>query len=344
MIIRVDPLDIDQQDIKEAAAAIRSGGLVAFPTETVYGLGANALDPEAVAGIFRVKKRPLDDPLIVHVSEDMDIGRFVSEVPENARRLMDKFWPGPLTVVIRKTELIPDIVTAGLENVALRMPSNPIARALIKLAGTPLAAPSANMFSKPSPTSPSHVISDLGDSIDVIVDGGDTDIGLESTVVGFDGEKVLILRPGGITVELIKNAVDSVSVCHGGLKAQESPGKYPRHYSPDARVVPIEMGTGQEIRTKHVADTLRNKGTRFGIMCVSERASLYKGYDVKVLGSEKDPEGCASRLYGVFREFDAENYEVIIAEAIPEHGLGLAIMNRIYKAAGPHSEATPDPA
>jgi L-threonylcarbamoyladenylate synthase len=335
LVVTVDPLNIDAKKINEAAAIIKRGGLVAFPTETVYGLGADALNAEAVAGIFSAKKRPLDDPLIVHISQKSDLSRLTVQVPEKAERLIEKFWPGPLTVVLEKTSLVPDIVTTGLNTVAVRMPSGAIALRLIDSAQTPIAAPSANLFGKPSPTSAGHVIHDMGERIDMVIDGGNPEIGIESTVVAFDGDEVMILRPGGTTIEQIQEVVGSVVVCSENDHSIECPGKYPQHYSPDARVVFVDTGRGQEAKVMELAENFKKNGRRSGIMCVEEHAGSYPGYGTKILGSAEDAKVCASRLFGIFREFDSEGYDIIIAEGISEQGLGLAVMNRIRKAAGP---------
>jgi L-threonylcarbamoyladenylate synthase len=334
-VVQIDPQNIDVAKIKEAADIINRGGLVVFPTETVYGLGANALDAKAVAGIFSAKKRPLDDPLIVHIAAREDLSRLTLEVPEKARLLTDKFWPGPLTVVLKKSAIVPDIVTTGLDTVAVRMPSGTISAKLIELAGTPIAAPSANLFGKPSPTSVCHVIKDMPDQPEMIIDGGDTEIGIESTVVAFSEEDAIVLRPGGITVEEIEEVIGRPEICPIDLAGENCPGKYPQHYSPDAKVFLVEVGPGQIGAVRNLAENLKAEGYRTGIMCSKENALSYGGHQVKILGPSSDPNICAYRLFRVFREFDSENYERIIVEGIEEKGMGLAVMNRIRKAAGP---------
>lgn len=320
--------------IEQAAEVIRNKGLVAFPTETVYGLGANALDPEAVAGVFEAKKRPLDDPLIVHISDIETLHALSASFPPEAEKLVNRFWPGPLTVVLKKKDIVPDIVTTGLETVAIRMPSNPIARELIELAGVPIAAPSANLFGRPSPTSAGHVIDDLDGRIDMVLDGGNTEIGIESTVVEFIEGEVMILRPGGTEVEKIKGVLGNVNISVGTGREGRSPGKYPQHYSPHAKVIVSENMPLQVKNTLSIYSDMRKKGHKVGIMAKEEHAANYKGFDIKVLGAGEDGKTCASRLFHLFREFDAEGINVIIAEGIPEKGLGLAVMNRIRKAAG----------
>jgi len=334
-ILKIDPKNIDDGLIEQAAETIRAKGLVAFPTETVYGLGANALDAEAVAGIFEAKERPLDDPLIVHIADIEDLHSLAAGIPPEADKLVDHFWPGPLTVVVEKTEAVPDIVTTGLSTVAIRMPSNEIAKTFIKAAGVPIAAPSANMFGRPSPTSAGHVTEDLNGRIDVILDGGPTEIGIESTVVEFIEGKTIILRPGGIDLESIRDIMGKVEVSSDSQRAVKSPGKYPQHYSPHARVLIIDNDPEQIDKVLATVESEKLKGLKTGIMATEEHAGKYMGHLVKVLGPSGDGRQCATQLFHLLREFDAENVDVIIAESIPEDGMGLAVMDRLRKAAGP---------
>ena len=334
-IFKVDPLHIDLDLLKQAAEVVNNRGLVAFPTETVYGLGADALDGKAVARIFEAKKRPLDDPIIVHIAKKEDLYRLVEEVPKEVEKIIDRFWPGPLTVVLKKTKIVPDIVTTGLDSVAVRMPSNEIARKFIEIAGTPIAAPSANLFGKPSPTKAKHVINDLGERIDIVIDGGTTEIGIESTVVEFVDGKTLILRPGGISVEELKAYSDNIEITSDPLHGQRTPGKYPQHYSPSARVIVVEEGDAQVEDVLAVLSDLGSHGHNIGVLARQEHAENYKQYNVKVLGKGEDGRTCASRLFNLLREFDAEGAEVIVAEGVVEKGLGRAVMNRLRKAAGP---------
>jgi L-threonylcarbamoyladenylate synthase len=338
-VLKIDPRRIDPKPVRQAAKVIRDGGLVAFPTETVYGLGANALDPEAVAGIFEAKKRPLDNPLIVHIVDPKDMHRLAKKVPSDADKLVDRFWPGPLTVVLKKTDLVPDIVTTGLDTVGIRMPSNVIAREFITASGVPIAAPSANIFGRPSPTTAMHVIEDLDGRIDVVLDGGSTEIGIESTVVEFVNGRVIVLRPGGIDMEQLHTIVKNVKLSSGLERSGRSPGEYPQHYSPNAGVVLIEDGSSQVERVISAASAARSRARKIGIMAKQEHAHLYKGFNVKVLGPEGDGRTCASRLFHILREFDAENVDFIVAEGIPEKGIGLAVMNRLKKAASPASNS-----
>ncbi|MGB2600730.1 MAG: L-threonylcarbamoyladenylate synthase [Candidatus Omnitrophota bacterium] len=334
-VLHIDPQNIDHKLIEQAAEVIHNRGLVAFPTETVYGLGANALDSKAVTGIFEAKRRPLDDPLIVHIADMDDLYKLAEDIPQEAERLLARFWPGPLTVVLRKKDIVPDIVTTGLDTVAIRMPSNPIARKFIEVANVPIAAPSANLFGRPSPTTASHVTDDLDGRIDIVLDGGKTEIGVESTVVEFIEGRVIVLRPGGTDIEGMRSILGNVDVSSGRQDEDRSPGKYPQHYSPRARVVVVERSALQTEEVIALASDLSSSGHNVGVIAIQEHADDYRQFDVKVLGPAEDSKTCATRLFHILREFDAEKAGIIVAEAIPEKGLGLAVMNRLRKAAGP---------
>ncbi len=334
-VVQIDPQNIDLEELKHAAEVINNRGLVAFPTETVYGLGADALDSKAATSIFEAKKRPLDDPLIVHIAEKDDLYRLVQEVPHEVEKLIERFWPGPLTVILKKTDLVPDIVTTGLDTVAVRMPSNPIARKFISLCGTPLAAPSANLFGRPSPTTAKHVVDDLNGSIDLVIDGGSSEIGVESTVIEFDEGKTIVLRPGGINLEDIKLFVGDIELAEETGHIERSPGKYPQHYSPKAEVVLVENSSDQVEEVLTAAYRLEQEGNKIGILSTREHEDSFRAFCVKVLGPQKDGKICASRLFHMLREFDVDEVNVIVAEGIPEDGLGYAVMNRLRKAAGP---------
>ena len=322
-IINVDENNIDFGKIKKAAKALRNGGLVAFPTETVYGLGANALDSHAVEKIFKAKGRPQDNPLIAHVSNKNDVKALVKEIPENAHALMDAFWPGPLTIVLEKTDVVPDKLTAGLGSVAIRMPANKIALALIEESGVPIAAPSANISGSPSPTTASHVIQDFSDKIDVIIDGGKTKIGVESTVVDLTLNPPAILRPGKITKEDLEEVVGTVTY---GSKNNtvKSPGMKYRHYAPKAKLIIAE----DKIQTRKLVDEHVKKHLKVGVMTTKKQA--YKADVVRHLGDSL--EEIANNLYATLREFDQDGVDVIIAQTVKDKGLGQAIMNRIKKA------------
>lgn len=334
VILKIDPNNIDPKLIKQAAECIKNKGLVAFPTETVYGLGANALDAEAVAKIFEAKNRPLDDPLIVHIGDLAELYDLTDEVPKEAKKLVEHFWPGPLTVVVKKKGKVPDIVTTGLVTLAVRMPRNSVALEFISESGVPIAAPSANLFGKPSPTNAQHVIDDLDGRIDMILDGGKTEIGIESTVVEVVDGECVILRPGGIDIETIEAVIgEKVSFGSRGY-SEKSPGKYPRHYSPNAAVLISEEAPDQVKRTLEIAQRKLAEGHNVGIMTFGEHACHYKEFNSKVLGLKSDSRMCAANLFHLLREFDSDKVDLIVAEGMSEKGLGHAVMNRLRKAAG----------
>ncbi len=341
-VVSIDPQNIDHRKLKEAGALIKAGGLVAFPTETVYGLGADGLNVEAVKKIFRAKGRPLDNPLILHIFHERDLDKLATDIPPVASRLMDKFWPGPLTLVLKKTSLVPEGITAGLETVAIRMPSHPIAMHLIKYAGVPIAAPSANISGKPSPTRAAHVIRDLMGRVDLIIDGGDVTVGLESTVAEVIGRRVTILRPGGVTLEQIREIAEE-AVLDSGLEGNifkgtpRSPGMKYAHYSPEAKVIIVEGETKRvvsEIRRR--ASGLEKQGKKVGIMATGYTEDLYPQGHVISVGDREEPSTIAARLFAALREFDILGVDVILAEGIERKGMGLAVMNRLLKAAAYH--------
>ncbi len=310
----------NKEDIKKAAIALRNGKLVAFPTETVYGLGANALDQKAVAKIFKAKGRPQDNPLIAHIGAKEDLDALVLKVPKKAKILIDAFWPGPLTIVLQKSGIVPEIITAGLPSVAVRMPSLDIALDLIKKAGVPIAAPSANTSGRPSPTSAKHVIEDLRGRIDYIIDGGRTRIGVESTVIDLTVDPPVLLRPGGITKEEIEKKIGQVRISRHGSVAK-SPGMKYRHYSPRAEV----------ILTKDIqksADNYMNKGYKVGIMATDK--TPYSADRIRYIG--KSNEQIAKNLFEAFRDLDKYKVDIILIKGVNDNGLGLAIMNRLKKA------------
>ena len=269
-VIKLNPKRVEKSKIKLAARVLKRGGLVAFPTETVYGLAANALDAESVKKVFEAKGRPADNPLIVHIAEKEQVYRLAKKVPEKAEKLMDKFWPGPLTIVLEKSRVVPKATTGGRNTVAVRMPDNRIALALIREAGVPLAAPSANSFGKPSPTSAEHVFQDLCGKIDVILDGGNTDIGVESTVLDLTTDPPTLLRPGGITLEKLKTVLDRVRM-HPAAKGKKtravakSPGMKYKHYAPNADVILVEGRRPKlERKVQQLADRYRKEGKAVG--------------------------------------------------------------------------------
>ena len=349
-VIRVDPAAIDREALQPPARRLRAGGLVAFPTETVYGLGAHALDPVAVRRVFEVKGRPSVDPLIVHVATLQDVEQLVECVPDLARALAERFWPGPLTLVLRRAATVPDEVTAGLSTVAVRIPSHPVARALLELAAVPVAAPSANLFSRPSPTRADHVLQDLDGLVDVVVDGGPTSVGIESTVLDSSAGAVTVLRPGAVTLEALRKALPGMTVSpvpgprqHRDHVAQPSPGLLDRHYSPRT---PMTLYEGAGAVDAIVADArlARNRGQRVGIIAADEdRRKLAAAGGVEggpplrivALGSVNDIETVAAQLYAALRELDGGEFELILARSFPAlRGLGVAVQDRMRRAAG----------
>ena len=338
-IIRINQNVFDPEDLMPAAQALAAGGLVAFPTETVYGLGADAHNPKAVKDIFKAKGRPSDNPLIVHISDMAQLKAIAGTVPDKARRLMEAFWPGPLTLILPKSEAIPDETTAGLPTVAVRMPANPIALALIRLSGVAVAAPSANLSGRPSPTCASHVIADLSGRIDYIIDGGSTSVGLESTVLDMTVDPPVVLRPGGISVEMLERTIGHVNVDKvlemGGSTVPKSPGMKYRHYSPKAEMT-LVCGEPERvvdaIRALVAQNRAQNRKT--GVLASSETRNRYDADVVLCPGSRNDPGSVAAAIYRCLREFDERGVDVIFSETFPEEGIGLAIMNRLKKAAG----------
>ena len=325
--------------LEPAAAVLRRGGLVAFPTETVYGLGANGLDPQAVAGIYRAKGRPSDNPLILHIADEESIHKLAKEVPANAARLMDAFWPGPLTIIFERTPSVPDIVTGGLHSVAVRLPDSQVARELIRLAGIPLAAPSANTSGRPSPTTAQAVLDDLNGRINMVIDAGPCDIGVESTVVDCTTPVPTLLRPGGITLEQLLTVLGEVEVdpsLAGEDAVPRSPGMKYTHYAPGAPMKLIEAPYPQlaEILRRETKAALA-AGRTVGAVVSAETAELL-GPDVivSVYGAKTDKQEIAARLYEALRFFDTHPVDLIYAEGVDEAGMGLAIMNRLRKAAG----------
>jgi L-threonylcarbamoyladenylate synthase len=343
-VIRVDGVNPDPAAMARAADCLRRGGLVAFPTETVYGLGVHALDRAAVRRLFEAKGRPANDPLIVHIASPAAMADLVLHVPDTARALAARFWPGPMTIVLPHSPLVPDEVTAGLPTVAVRVPAHPVARALLQAAAVPVAAPSANLFSKPSPTRASHVLDDLGGRIDLIVDGGPTEVGVESTVIDLSGQVPLVLRPGAIAIEMLRAIVPDVetrSTMRQRHDAMPSPGMLEKHYSPRA---PLTLYDGEPRAA--VARLLRDAaesvaaGECVGIMAADEDRDALDGVRdaprvrIHSLGSERDLATVASRLYAVMRELDAAGVDRILARGFPgDHGLATAIQDRLSRAA-----------
>ncbi|GAV24178.1 threonylcarbamoyl-AMP synthase [Carboxydothermus islandicus] len=332
-IFKVNPENPEQNIINEAAEYIKNGELVAFPTETVYGLGADAFNPAAVLKIFAAKGRPQDNPLIVHIARHEDIYRVAAGVDLRVQKLMEKFWPGPLTLVLPRREELPGVVSAGLPTVAVRLPDHPVAVMLIEAAQTPIAAPSANRSGRPSPTSPEHVLDDLSGIIPVILAGGNCRVGVESTVLDLTVTPPVILRPGGITPEMLEEVIGEVRYFNAkDVDVPRAPGmKYP-HYAPRAPVYLVK--TPEEIWKR--AQELGAAGKNVGLLISKETKEQYfPNYtpNLLVLGSKTDPSELLRNLYKKLREFDQRDVELILAEVYPEEGLYLALMNRLKKAA-----------
>ena len=341
-ILRVNAVDPDPDAIEEAAAIIKRGGLVAFPTETVYGLGADALSHDAVSKIFVAKGRPPDNPIIVHVSSLNDLKKVTDEVSETARTLIERFWPGPLTLLFKRKSTVPDITVAGLDTVAVRMPRHLVALSLIQASGTPIAAPSANISGSPSPTTAEHVFSDLNGKIDLVLDGGESNIGVESTVLDITCTPPVVLRPGGTPIEEIELSTGKVLLDKAALaeiKLDEylakSPGTKYKHYAPKAPLILIEGNNLREVRLKvqETADSLKKQGRKkVAIMAPSPHG--YKADVVKSLGKRGDLEEIAKKLFPTLREMDQQRVDAIVVERVETRGLGLAVMNRLRRASG----------
>jgi len=322
--------------LKEAARLLRENEAVAFPTETVYGLGANAMDDEAIAKIFAAKGRPSDNPLIVHIGTKSQLDGIVREIPPVAEKLMEHFWPGPLTIILPRKEGISERVTAGLNTVGVRMPDHPVALALIEEANVPVAAPSANRSGRPSPTLASHVYEDLNGKIAGIVDGGATGVGVESTVIDCTSEVPTILRPGGITKEQLEAVIGNVSL-DPALKDEKekpkSPGMKYTHYAPKA---PLSIVEGSREFIQRIVDEKKKEGFKVGVLTTEEYQHVYSADVVLSCGMRNDLASVATKLYDVLRTFDASEVDVIFSESFPNEGIGNAIMNRLTKAAGHH--------
>jgi len=333
--LKTNPKKPEPAKIRKAARLIRSGGLVAFPTETVYGLGADALNADAVKKIFVAKGRPSDNPLIIHICNKEDLGTLASNITPMAKKVIDRFWPGPLTIVLKKSRSVPKITTGGLDTVAVRMPKNKIAQELIRDAGVPIAAPSANYSGRPSPTAAEHVLEDMRGRIGLIIDGGRTKVGIESTVIDLTSDIPLLLRPGGVTVEELKKVIGRIRI-HPVIRGKRSesvhrsPGMKYRHYSPDAQVILIE-GTKAKMRKKtaYLVRDLRKRQKRVGVIAIVK--AEYGADMERFVGADK--ERFAAVLFRTLREFDSKKADVILVQAIPKKGLGLGIMNRLEKAA-----------
>lgn len=341
-VVKIDRKNPDREKIAEAGRLLKEGALVAFPTETVYGLGGDGLQENAAARIYAAKGRPSDNPLILHIAQVSDIEKLAVDIPELAYRLAERFWPGPMTMILKKSDLVPYTTTGGLTTVAIRMPSDEIAREIIKASGTFIAAPSANLSGRPSPTRAEHVIEDLSGRIEMIVDGGDSDIGLESSIIDLSGEVPLILRPGFITKEDFEQIVAQVEYDSAVLatKPQESvvakaPGMKYRHYAPKGQITIVEGETASVVRKiNELVAEQQKKGIRTAILCAEETKEQYHCEHIYSLGSLKNEKEISAHLFAALRSFDTEQMEIIYSESFDDTKLEKAIMNRLRKAAG----------
>ena len=338
-----DTKQIKDEELAEAAQILRDGGLVAFPTETVYGLGANALDEAAAKKIYAAKGRPSDNPLIAHISCLEELKPLVAYIPEAGRKLAEAYWPGPLTMVFPKSDIVPYGTTGGLDTVAVRMSSDPVANRLIKLAGVPVAAPSANTSGRPSPTTAQHVWQDMEGKIEMILDGGPVGIGVESTIVDVSGDVPTLLRPGAITMEMLRETVGRVEI-DPAIQAPPSadlrpkaPGMKYRHYAPHADLQLVEGETDKVVETINalVKEKLA-EGKKVGVICTDETKDRFPQGEVRSVGLRAKEETIAHNLFAVLREFDDLDVDCIYSESFSKDHLGQAIMNRLTKAAGYH--------
>jgi len=344
-IIKIDPIKPELKKLGYCAKVIKSGGLVAFPTETVYGLGACVYLEDAVKKIFKAKNRPLDNPLIVHISNLEQLKSLVKEIPEKAQKLINEAWPGPLTLIFKKNNNVSYIVTGGLETVAIRMPAHPVALKLIELSNCPIAAPSANIAGRPSPTNPKHVIEDLFGKIDIIIDAGDTFFGVESTIINIATDPPVLLRPGPLPVEKIKEFLNEDIIIPDfakGLaetKVAMSPGTKYRHYSPSKPLILVETsnysGLDKLVRkAMKLCKEFRKKKKKVLIIASDETKNNYMDCIVVSLGPRSNLYEVAKNLYKTLRLIDELDVDVAIVEGFEERGIGLAIMNRLRKASG----------
>ena len=339
-IIQVNEQNINKELINQAGDIIKSGGLVAFPTETVYGLGGDALSPESSKKIYAAKGRPSDNPLIVHICRMEDLPYIVRDIPEAALKLAKAFWPGPLTMIFNKSDIVPYETTGGLDTVAVRFPSHPVARAFIEASGGYVAAPSANISGRPSPTLAKYVTEDMNGRIDMILDGGDVEIGLESTIIDMTAKEPMILRPGYITREMLEgilSSVDEDSTMMGDdtKQAPKAPGMKYRHYAPKAELTIVD-GEADSVVDYINGELcrLKQEGHKTGVIAANDTIASYKADICKNIGNRNDEKAIARELYRILREFDDEETTVIYSEAFDTSGVGQAVMNRLLKAAG----------
>ncbi len=339
-ISKINDAVTDLDKISEAAEIIKNGGIVAFPTETVYGLGADATNEEAVKKIFEAKGRPQDNPLIIHVASK-DISSYVKDIPDIAKKLMDKFWPGPLTIILSKTDIIPNITSANLDSIGIRMPSNKVARKLIELSKTTIAAPSANISGRPSPTDLERCIEDLNGKVDCILGGEHSEVGVESTIVDCTINPPIVLRPGGITLEMLKEVDSRIEIDEAIMEKPKenlkpkAPGMKYRHYAPNAKVTIVSGDREKSIKKiKEIVHLNIEKNKKVCILTVEENINEYSDGIKISLGSTSNLETVARNLFEALRKCDDLGADLILAEGYEEKGVGVAIMNRLNKAAG----------
>ena len=341
-IKKITNVKLDNDAVREAGKILKEGGLVAFPTETVYGLGADALNARAAEKIYAAKGRPSDNPLIIHIAHMDALGRIVSDIPEQAHALAGAFWPGPITMIFNKAECVPYGTTGGLDTVAVRMPDHETARAVIDAGGGYIAAPSANTSGRPSPTMAEHVREDLEGKIDMIVDGGSVEIGVESTILDLTVTPPMILRPGAVTKEMLEGilgevAEDKALLGADSKEAPKAPGMKYRHYAPKAKLSVVEGQTEQVIREiNRLSREKEEEGSRVGIIGTEETVGRYDCGLVKCIGTRQDEMTVAGNLYGILRDFDSDGTDFIYSESFSTGGIGSAVMNRLLKAAGHH--------
>ncbi len=345
-VLKIDPEKIDIDKLVIAADVLKNGGLVVFPTETVYGLGALMKNIEAVKKIFLVKNRPMDNPLIIHVSSVEMFNKLIEKPVDKIYRLIEKFWPGPLTIIWWRSKNVPDIVSAGLPKVAIRMPAHPVALKLIDLVGEPVVAPSANRSGKPSPTNIEHVLEDLLGLVEIVIDSGDTLYGVESTIIDLTADPPVLLRPGALPVEALEEAVGEKIVVTDTARGYReygeavAPGTRYRHYAPEAELVVVETsdyryGLNRVVtKIRELISEYSGKYNRIGVICSSETCSKYMDLDIKIydIGSRRDLFIVARNLFKTLRRIDHDGVEIVFVEGFEEKGLGLAIMNRLRKA------------
>ena len=337
LISKIDEKHIDKNEIKKQSKLLREGKTVIFPTETVYGLGANALDENAVSKIYEAKGRPSDNPLIVHIYDKKQVSELAQEINEKAEIVMKRFWPGPITIILKKKEIVPMRTSGGLDTVAIRMPSNPIAKAILEDCQLPIAAPSANISGRPSPTRAKHVYEEMNNRVDGIILGGDCVFGLESTVLDLTNDTPIILRPGSITKEELEEVIGEVNIDpalenkEDNIKAK-APGMKYKHYSPNADVYIMSGDINNVVnKVNDMCYDNTNKGFKCAVMCMDQNKNKYT-CDTIVLG--KNMEEIASNLFDALISADEQKYDIVYTEEFPNYGLGKAIMNRLLKSAG----------